>query len=312
MTENDEPSVTGRLRRLRQARKAQAERVRQYIVDTPSCSLTDIAVHCLGGTGEVRRSTTSYARSIVSDLEARGVVRRVPAVGGGLYGRPFRYFGVDPTMDNPRETGEVLPGDVDPTALIDTSEEALRGLVLRHAATNHELRAAAQAELVDWRLGDRAEEQIKPTHVGTRFLATLRTLAACAHCGARPICIGIYEHSDNPLASACDDCCAHGNEDGWCDEIYPAPGPDGRAHHVLRAALVFRDKHPSYDGMTPHEDDHEYSMWLAECARTCRCCASCKECPCAGVTAGGVCDALPCDCDDELVPPYIGSDQETP
>lgn len=40
---------------------------------------------------------------------------------------------------------------------------------------------------------------------------------ACANCGKPATCFGKYE--DMPEGFACDDCCAHGNEDGWCKPI---------------------------------------------------------------------------------------------
>lgn len=33
-------------------------------------------------------------------------------------------------------------------------------------------------------------------------------------------------------------------------------------------------------------------------ARGCRCCPQCWSCPCDGCCAGGVCDAMPCRCED--------------
>jgi len=43
--------------------------------------------------------------------------------------------------------------------------------------------------------------------------------AVCYHCGDRPAsCYGAYEGSEL-AAGACDICCGHGNEDGWCIQI---------------------------------------------------------------------------------------------
>ena len=44
----------------------------------------------------------------------------------------------------------------------------------------------------------------------------------CATCGDPAACFGSYETELNP-AYACDDCCAHGNEDGHCEPIETAP-----------------------------------------------------------------------------------------
>lgn len=38
----------------------------------------------------------------------------------------------------------------------------------------------------------------------------------CAHCGKPATCFGKYESNTALVQRACDDCCAHGNEDGWC------------------------------------------------------------------------------------------------
>jgi hypothetical protein len=40
----------------------------------------------------------------------------------------------------------------------------------------------------------------------------------CASCGAPATCIGVYDpvEVEEP---ACDACCQHGNEDGWCEPI---------------------------------------------------------------------------------------------
>ncbi len=38
----------------------------------------------------------------------------------------------------------------------------------------------------------------------------------CDHCGERPsVCVGRYE-GHGAVRPACDQCCGHGNEDGWC------------------------------------------------------------------------------------------------
>lgn len=40
----------------------------------------------------------------------------------------------------------------------------------------------------------------------------------CANCGKPATCCGVYE-SAKEATYACDDCCGHGNEDGWCDPV---------------------------------------------------------------------------------------------
>lgn len=40
----------------------------------------------------------------------------------------------------------------------------------------------------------------------------------CAHCGKPATCVGRYE-TMTIVEAACDDCCAHGCEDGYCTQI---------------------------------------------------------------------------------------------
>lgn len=40
----------------------------------------------------------------------------------------------------------------------------------------------------------------------------------CANCGEPAACFGSYETEFTP-AYACDECCAHGNEDGHCEPV---------------------------------------------------------------------------------------------
>ena len=43
----------------------------------------------------------------------------------------------------------------------------------------------------------------------------------CAVCGNRATCRGVYEPPmDRAPAFACDTCCGHGNEDGWCEPVH--------------------------------------------------------------------------------------------
>ena len=39
----------------------------------------------------------------------------------------------------------------------------------------------------------------------------------CAICDRYPAsCFGVYEDPSQDVGPACDECCGHGNEDGWC------------------------------------------------------------------------------------------------
>lgn len=42
--------------------------------------------------------------------------------------------------------------------------------------------------------------------------------AFCAYCGKPATCLGAYD-METDAKYACDDCCGHGNEDGWCKPI---------------------------------------------------------------------------------------------
>jgi hypothetical protein len=57
----------------------------------------------------------------------------------------------------------------------------------------------------------------------------MTTTAKCANCPKPAACVGTYEDSEGPLAFACDDCCGHGNEDGFCYRLADAPDSPNRA-----------------------------------------------------------------------------------
>ena len=46
----------------------------------------------------------------------------------------------------------------------------------------------------------------------------MKDWSKCATCGDPTACIGAYEGTVDP-APACDTCCGHGNEDGWCEPV---------------------------------------------------------------------------------------------
>lgn len=46
----------------------------------------------------------------------------------------------------------------------------------------------------------------------------------CGHCGKEPgACLGSYG-DDRDVCFACETCCQHGNEDGWCIPLEDIPG----------------------------------------------------------------------------------------
>lgn len=58
-------------------------------------------------------------------------------------------------------------------------------------------------------------------------------LPACAHCGKPATCFGVYENPEGPIGFACDDCCGHGNEDGWCRAVNHDADFCGCGNHAL-------------------------------------------------------------------------------
>lgn len=59
---------------------------------------------------------------------------------------------------------------------------------------------------------------ISPTTTATP--PTIGSPPKCSHCEKRDAtCIGVYEDSRQHPTPACDVCCGHGNEDGWCEAL---------------------------------------------------------------------------------------------
>ena len=66
----------------------------------------------------------------------------------------------------------------------------------------------------------------------------------CATCGNVATCIGRYEGRPGD-SCACDECCGHGNEDGWCEPLVsggrsPVP-PDPDTIEAIRSNEAVRD-----------------------------------------------------------------------
>src|SRR5881394_767427 len=94
----------------------------------------------------------------------------------------------------------------------------------------------------------------------------------CAHCGKPAFCFGRYEDQTGPAEPACDDCCGHGCEDGWCVQI---EGSEGLISHYqflqsqnerLARALEWALTWVPYSAAPPFEGDkvHEAKVVLAE------------------------------------------------
>ena len=72
----------------------------------------------------------------------------------------------------------------------------------------------------------------------------------CWVCGKKATCIGRYMGSatDEP---SCDECCGHGNEDGYCEPIHPpCVQCDGTGHDLHDEGSLCR-----VCGGTGHEED---------------------------------------------------------
>lgn len=52
-----------------------------------------------------------------------------------------------------------------------------------------------------------------------KALELVISAATCEHCGKPATCVGRYEDESGPIQFACDECCGHGNEDGWCKRL---------------------------------------------------------------------------------------------
>lgn len=106
-------------------------------------------------------------------------------------------------------------------------------------------RDALRAELASM---TRARNEVQSIAAGLRKqLSALKPLDAervrhltCDHCGKEPAaCFGHYEGGEGDPCVACDTCCGHGNEDGWCVRLEDLPG---WAATVNRSANALRDE----------------------------------------------------------------------
>ncbi len=62
----------------------------------------------------------------------------------------------------------------------------------------------------------------------------------CYHCVSKPAtCIGAYENAEIP-APACDECCGHGNEDGWCIPTASLAEREELVQHVIMLFRTYR------------------------------------------------------------------------
>ncbi len=65
-------------------------------------------------------------------------------------------------------------------------------------------------------------EQERRVRKAEALAAAMRDAALCEGCRKPATCVGEYETCGEHVGFACDDCCGHGNEDGWCEPIQEA------------------------------------------------------------------------------------------
>lgn len=102
-----------------------------------------------------------------------------------------------------------------------------------------------------------SNENTPPLPPECRYCATREAPPPmCRHCETRATCVGEYERTDHDIGFACDECCGHGNEDGWCIPICDA---DGWMSTVSRAAATLRDELDKAEARTAEA----IAAWLA-------------------------------------------------
>lgn len=98
--------------------------------------------------------------------------------------------------------------------------------------TTRQRAVAAVNRVVDGAIADHQSELASGAE-SDRLRAALAMVIArggairCECCGRPATCVGDYEMSG--IALGCDECCGHGNEDGWCERI--AADDDAPDHH---------------------------------------------------------------------------------
>lgn len=86
---------------------------------------------------------------------------------------------------------------------------------LENAARRAESVAVDQRTQIDRLKAELEKANDKPI---TMLKAMAEGTEHCDMCGKPATCLGAYESEEN-LGFACDECCGHGNEDGWCVQV---------------------------------------------------------------------------------------------
>lgn len=124
-----------------------------------------------------------------------------------------------------------LPKDVD-LALARYRDALMRGDSVLASSARVALEAAILAYGDAAREGalrerNEATDVSREAYIGN-VERVVKALAAgaptCLACGKEATCVGAYEGFEN-LDFACEECCSHGNEDGWCVPLASRPEP---------------------------------------------------------------------------------------
>lgn len=86
-------------------------------------------------------------------------------------------------------------------------------------------------------------DELESDELLMQLLAERGTHPTCAHCPEKriAICFGCYESGDH-IQFACDECCGHGNEDGWCRELSELANDLTRFRDDYSQAIEERDQ----------------------------------------------------------------------
>jgi hypothetical protein len=98
------------------------------------------------------------------------------------------------------------------------------------------------------RLAEALREEKQARIIDAAFIEKLKAAARCQFCKKPATCVGAYEGNEKP-EFACDDCCGHGNEDGWClslddEERYRCPACLGHGGHGIQCPSLTNTPEP--------------------------------------------------------------------
>ncbi len=148
---------------------------------------------------------SKYEGHTPGDWWAEGVWIAAQVPGGRPNGEIIGRM--EPSIPRYREAGEANAKLAADAPKLARENEELRDLLESHGPEGHNVTNEQHVKLREHR--NKAIEMLKALSGGSPI---------CDFCGATATCLGAYE-SDENLGFACDTCCGHGNEDGWCVRI---------------------------------------------------------------------------------------------